>query len=60
MSAIYVLIGIVLTLFGGWLTTREIKIFAQGKQDRLGFHIQLLGGGTLVLALGIAMIVQNI
>jgi hypothetical protein len=60
MNTLYVLIGIALTIFGIWLTIREIKIFAQGKQDKLGFHIQLLGGGTLAIILGIAMIVQNI
>jgi hypothetical protein len=60
MSVLYVIVGIVLTLFGIWLAIREIKIFAEGKQDRLGFHIQLLGGATLCLILGIAMIVQNI
>jgi hypothetical protein len=60
MPTKYVMIGIALTVFGLWLVIREIKIFAQGKQDKLGFHIQLLSGGILALILGIAMILQNI
>ncbi len=60
MSTLFVLIGIALTAFGIWLTIRQVKIFAQGKQDRLGFSIQLLGGGIMSLILGIVMIIQNL
>lgn len=60
MSTLYVLIGIAFTIFGVWLTIRQVKIFAQGTQDRLGFSVQLLGGGIMSLILGIAMIIQNL
>ncbi len=42
------------------LTVKQIKIFAKGKQDQLGFDIKLLGGGTMFIIIEIYLITHYI
>jgi hypothetical protein len=42
--------------FGIYITMRQVKIFAKGKQDRLGFDIQSLGAGIMFIMIGIYLI----
>ncbi len=58
MTALYFLGGIDCLIFGVCLTKRQVKIFAKGKQDELGFDIKLLTGGILFIVIGVSLIVK--
>jgi hypothetical protein len=60
MNALYVFGGIACLVFGAWLTIKQIKIFAKGKQDQLGWDIKLLGGGIIFIIGGICLIAKYI
>jgi len=56
MNYTYLFGGIASLGFGSWLTFNQIRIFALGKQDRLGWDIKLLSGGILSMMLGIYLL----
>lgn len=60
MNLWYVIGGIICLSFGTFITIIQVKKISGGKQDNLGFSIQLLAGGIMAIILGVAMIVQNI
>ncbi len=60
MNGLYVIGGIALILFGVWLTAKEIKIFARGEQDDLGYDIKGLGFGITCVICGIILISKYI
>lgn len=60
MNAWYLVLGVILLIYGIWQTITTAKIYIKGEQDWLGADIKLLGGGIGALALGIIMIWQNI
>ncbi len=60
MSALYVLGGIVLLAFGIWQTTRTLKVYNQGEEDKLGADIKMLGAGIGAIIGGVIIIVQHI
>jgi uncharacterized membrane protein HdeD (DUF308 family) len=56
MNWIYLLIGIVLIIYGMWSTIDSLKIFNAGKEDKLGADIKILTSNICVIILGIFMI----
>jgi hypothetical protein len=60
MNIWYVTGGIFCSGLGLYLTIKQIKRYVIGKSDTLGFGIQGLGAGIMLIILGIAMIIQNI
>ncbi|HEY4323893.1 MAG TPA: hypothetical protein VGN20_07895 [Mucilaginibacter sp.] len=58
MNVLYVTGGIALLTFGIWQTIRELRIFAKGKQDKLGADIKILGSGIMFIMIGVYLIVK--
>jgi hypothetical protein len=56
MNFLYVLGGIACLVFGGWILIKQLKIFADGKQDEWGFDTKILIGGIGFIISGIALI----
>lgn len=58
MNYLYMIGGIACLAFGLYLTMKRIKIFMAGKQDKLGFDIQLFGAGIMGIMIGIYLMVK--
>jgi len=60
MNVLYILGGIACLIFGIWDVTKEIKVFAKGKQDKYGADIKILGADIMFIIIGIYLIVHYI
>jgi hypothetical protein len=60
MNNLYELGGVGCLAFGAWLTIKQIKVFAKGKQDELGFDIKGLGAGIMCIMIGVYLIAHYI
>ena len=56
MANSHLIAGIASILFGALITLKQIKVFRQGEQDRLGFDIRLLIGGICFVFIGLALL----
>ena len=60
MDVLYIIVGIVLSLIGIWLTIKEIKVFAYGKPGELGSDAKGLVLGVGCIICGIILIMKYI
>jgi len=60
MNVLYIVLGLILIIFGIWLIRREVRIFIRGQQDDLGYDIKGLIFGITTIIGGIILIVNNI
>lgn len=60
MNALYIIGGIILILFGTWLTIKKMKVFMSDKQDKFGGDINLFGVGITSIICGIILILRHI
>jgi len=56
MNILYVLGGVILTLFGIWQTIVKARNISRGRKSILGSDIQLLGAGIMVIIIGFFLI----
>jgi len=56
MNILYVLGGVILTLFGIWQTIVKARSISRGRKSILGSDIQLLGAGIMVIIIGFFLI----
>ena len=59
MNALYIIGGIGLTLFGIWLTIKEIRVFIRGEQGDLGYDVKGLIFGLTCIIFGILVIIEH-